>query len=158
MIYNESMKKFRFKYSPLVWVLLAVVLALAVAGLVWNVLNLISCLPLGATKLTINVLLVVINALFLAFVVSVMVYGKYVVKEDKIVCYLGIVRSTYKIKDVVEITHFKKSDKLVVYFDNSNYTVIVIKPTLYDKFILAVRDKNKRIVYDTKIDGEELPQ
>lgn len=152
------MKKFRFKYSPLVWVLLAVVLALAVAGLVWNVLNLISCLPLGATKLTINVLLVVINALFLAFVVSVMVYGKYVVKEDKIVCYLGIVRSTYKIKDVVEITHFKKSDKLVVYFDNSNYTVIVIKPTLYDKFILAVRDKNKRIVYDTKIDGEELPQ
>ena len=152
------MKKFRFKYSPLVWVLLAVVLALAIAGLVWNVLILIDCLPLGATKLTINVVLVVINALFLAFVVSVMVYGKYVVKEDKIVCYLGIVRSTYKIKDVVEITHFKKSDKLVVYFDNSNYTVIVIKPTLYDKFILAVRDKNKRIVYDTKIDGEELPQ
>lgn len=152
------MKKFRFKYSPLVWVLLAVVLALAIAGLVWNVLNLIDCLPLGATKLTINVVLVVINALFLAFVVSVMVYGKYVVKEDKIVCYLGIVRSTYKIKDVVEITHFKKSDKLVVYFDNSNYTVIVINPALYDKFILAVRDKNKRIVYDTKIDGEELPQ
>ena len=152
------MKKFRFKYSPLVWVLLAVVLALAIAGLVWNVLNLISCLPLGATKLTINVVLVVINALFLAFVVSVMVYGKYVVKEDTIVCYLGILRSTYKIKDVVEITHFKKSDKLVMYFSNSNYTVIVINPVLYEQFILAVRDKNKRIIYDAKIDGEDLPQ
>ena len=152
------MNKFRFKYSPLVWVLLVVVLLLALSGLVWNVFNLITYLDFGTTKLIINLLLVVLNALFLLFVLSVIVYGRYLIKNDKLVCCLGVIRTTYKIKDVTEITHFKKSDKLVVYFTDASYTVIVISPTKYDDFILALRSKNRRITFDSRIDGEDLQQ
>jgi hypothetical protein len=86
-----------------------------------------------------------------------MIYGNYAIKGKNIVCNLGFLKTTFNIEEVTQITHFKKSDKLVLYFINGNYTVIVISPEEYERFILAVREVNSKILYSTAIDGEDTP-
>ena len=79
------------------------------------------------------------------------------IKDGCVYIRFGFIRSKIKIDNVVQFSHFKKSNKLVMYFKNAEYTVIIISPEEYESFILAVRDINQRIIYDVKIDGEETP-
>jgi hypothetical protein len=151
------MKKFRFKYPVSVWVLLALVLVLAVAGLIWNVYNFITYLPIDLVKGVLYGVIVLLNAFLCVLGVSVAVYGYYVVKNDALYAYFGIIPSKYEIMDIVEITHFKKSDKLVAYFKDGKYAVIVIDKADYDQFVLAVREINRQIIFDKKIEGEDTP-
>ena len=53
--------------------------------------------------------------------------------------------------------HFKKSDKLVIYFKDDSFTVIVISPEDYSDFVVALREVNPQIYYGVKIDGEDTP-
>ena len=151
------MKKFRFKYAPAVWVLLTVVLLLSVAGLVWNVFNLLEFLALNYTLKLVSSALISLICLFLTiFVLSVLFYGNYVIKGEVLCTYFGFFRAKYNINDIVCISLFKKSNKLVVYFKEQSYTVIVIDEELYSDFVLAIRKVNQQIIYDTRIDGEDV--
>ena len=151
------MKSFRFKYSLTVWVLLGVVLALSLIGLAWNVFNLTEYLCAGAFKITVYALIIAITSLLTVFVISMLVYAKYVIKGGYLITRFGLISNKELIENVVQITHFKKSNKLVVYFKDDKYTVIVINENEYESFILAMREVNKKIIYDTKIDGEDTP-
>ncbi len=151
------MKSFRFKYSTTVWVLLVLVLALSIAGCAWNVFNLVNYLWAGAFKITIYALIIAVTLFLTLFVIAVMLFGRYEIKNGTLTTRFGIVASTVKISSVVALTHFKKSDKLVAYFDDNKYVVIVIDRTEYEDFILALREINHAIVYSTQIDGEDTP-
>lgn len=151
------MKKFRFCYTLTVWLLLALVAILSTIGLVWNIFNLSQTLKIGGFKVFSYSIIIVLTAFLLIFSISVAVYGKYVVKNGCVYSYFGFVKSKFNIQDVSEITHFKKSNKLVVYFTDNSYTVIVISPEFYSEFVLSLREQNKSIVYNVKIDGEETP-
>ena len=151
------MKKFRFKYPVSVWILLALVLALSVAGLIWNVYNFITYLSTDIFKCVVYGLIVLLNAFLCVLAVSVAVYGVYAIKNDKLYAYFGIIPSKYEIMDIVEITHFKKTDKLVAYFKDGKYTVIVIDKNDYDDFVVSIREVNRQIIFDKKIEGEDTP-
>ncbi len=151
------MKKFRFKYAPSVWILLIMVLLLSTGGLVWNIFNFIEYYSLNNIFKLISYALIIIISLFLTiFVLSVIFYGNYVVKGEYIYTCFGFFRAKYKIHDVVCISLFKKSSKLVAYFKDQTYTVIVIDQSFYDDFVLSIRKINPQIIYDTKIDGEDI--
>ena len=151
------MKNFRFKYSITVWILLAVVLALLVSGLVWNIFNLTQYINAGTFKIVVYSLIIALTGFLTLFVISVMAYGVYRIKDGYLYTCFGFIVSKEKISSVVEITHFKKSDKLVVYFADEKYTVIVISPAQYESFILEMRKVNPKIMYDSRIDGEDTP-
>ena len=152
------MKKFRFNYSVLVWALLALVILLLSGGLIYNIYNLISFLNDGAYKIAAYSLIILVNAFILVFAVSVVFYGKYIIKDKKLYSYFGFIRTSVNTDDIVQITHFKKSDKLVVYFKDAKYTVIIISPDKYEEFIFALREQNTHIIYDSRTDGEDEPQ
>lgn len=150
------MKKFRFKYAPSVWILLSLVLLLSVAGLIWNVYNLLEFLSLSNGFKVVSSIIISAICLFLTiFVLSVLLYGNYVIKGDYLYTYFGFFKAKYKIEDILCISLFKKSNKLVVYFSEQTYTVIVIEENLYDEFVLSLRKVNQKIIYDTRIDGED---
>ncbi len=152
------MKSFKFKYSTAVWVLLAIVLILSAVGIVWNVFNFITFLSESIFKSVSYALIILLTAFLLVFVLSVIFYGRYVIKDGYLIQYFGFLKTKTSLKEIVEITHFKKSDKLVVYFADRKYTVIVIAKECYDPFILAVRTVNPAVVYDVKIEGEDTPE
>ena len=153
------MKQFKFKYSNLVYVLLFVTLALSLAGVVWNIFNVLSFVKIGNTLKAVSSSIIAVLALILAVVVlSVVFYGRYVIKDGYLYTYFGFFKNKTPVNEITGITHFKKSNKLVVYFCTDEFSVIVIAPEKYDDFILALREANKSIVYDAKIDGEETPE
>ena len=151
------MNSFRFKYSATVWALLVVVLALLTAGIAWNIFNLTQYVNAGAFKIAVYVAIIILTTFLAVFVISLMAFSAYRIKDGYIYTCFGFVVSKEKIDSVVQITHFKKSDKLVMYFSDEKYTVIVISPINYEKFILTLRKENPKIMYDTEIDGEDTP-
>ncbi len=152
------MKSFKFRYSKTVWVLLCVVLILSVSGICWNVFNLVTFINDGALKTIAYVLIILLTTFLLAFVISVMAFGRYVIKDKDLIQYFGFLKSKTSLDDIVAITHFKKSNKLVLYFKDAKYTVIVISPTEYDNFVVSIRKANPSILFSSKIDGEDLPE
>ena len=150
------MKKFRFNYSVAVWILLSLVLVLTCAGLGLNLFNLIEYSKLGAVKIALYSVIVLLNLALVVMDVSVMVYGCYVIKDGALYSNFGLIRTKSDVKDIVQISHFKKSDKLVVYFKDAKYTVIIICPEKYDDFIFSIREINPAILYESRIDGEDV--
>ena len=151
------MKKFRFKYTLAVWVLLISTLILSLAGLVWNIFGFIEYLWAGVTKIIGQACIILFNLALAVLDLSILTYGYYVVKDENLICYFGLIKTIYALEDIIAVTHFKKSNKLVIYFKDKKYTVIVISPESYGDFIGAIRSKNPQIVYDAKIDGEDTP-
>ncbi len=138
--------------------MLFVVLALSIVGLIWNIFNLTEYVWAGAFKITIYALIIAITAFLTVFVISVLLFGRYEIKNGFLYTRFGFVFSKEKIEGITQIIHFKKSDKLVTYFSDDRYTVIVIDKGEYEKFILSLRKINPKIIYDVKIDGEDTPK
>ncbi len=149
------MKSFRFRYSTLIWVLLAVILLITLAGAGYSIYSLIALSKLGVGKIISSSLIALINLALFVFALSVTVYGKYVVKNGCLYSYFGFIKTKTEIKNVIQITHFKKTDKLVAYYSDAKYSVIVISPKDYDAFISAIREVNPSVIYTSTIDGEE---
>ncbi len=152
------MKSFKFRYSIAVWVLLGLLIALATAGLIWNIYNIIAFWGNDWLKVATFTAICALALVLIVFGVSVAVYGRYVVKGGTLISYFGLLKTKYDIEDIVEITHFKKSNKLVTYFTDQTFTVIVIDQSEYTDFVMAIREVNPKITYDTQIDGEDTPE
>ena len=82
---------------------------------------------------------------------------KYVIKDGKLYTCFGFIRTKIEVEKITAVIHFKKSDKLVIYFNQNKYAVVVISPSEYDNFISALREVNPKIAFDNRIDGEDTP-
>ena len=151
------MKSYRFRYSTIAWILMGLVAVLCAGGLTLNIFNIFQYRWAESLKIVSYSLIALINLLLLVFVISVMAYGRYSIKNNFLYMYLGFIRVKSDINDIIEITHFKKSNKLVVYFKDDKYSVIVISPKEFDDFIMSLRNNNPKIYYDERIDGEDTP-
>ncbi len=144
------MKQFRFKYSPLVLVLIGLVLVISLLGLGFNIFNIIVTKEQGFTLISYYII-VVLTAFILVLAISIAVYGKYKIKNGYLYSYFGFILSKIKVEDIAEIVHFKDSDKLVLYTKDNAYTIIVIVPKYYNDFVLSIREENSKIKFDIKI-------
>ncbi len=139
--------KFRFRYSVIVWILLSAVSVLLAFGTAKNIYDFFILYD-SSTSRAIFCAAIAFACLFLLVIsVSVLVYGKYTVKEGKIYIRLGLFLSSIKTEDVSQISYFKKQDKLVLYLKNGKYTVAVIKSEEYSDFIAAVKRENPTVAY-----------
>lgn len=151
------MNKFSFKYSILIWVLLGVVLVLLITGLTFNVLDIVYYFKGLSHDLFTPLIFALLTIFLCVLVISLMVYGKYTIKNNCLYTHFGIITNKVKIEEIVQITHFKKSDKLVVYFADQTFTVIVISVKEYEPFILEVRKVKPSVIYTSEIEGEDMP-
>ncbi len=151
------MNKFRFKYSPIVWVLLAVILAVCSVSIYLNVISVVEYSWANGFKIVGYISLLAISVFIIVFVISIAIYGNYTIKNGYLYTYFGFIHTKTDLNEIVQITHFKKSDKLVIYFKEQKFSVIVIAKSEYDSFVLALRGENKTIIYSTQIDGEDTP-
>lgn len=148
------MNKFAFKYPLLVWILLGIILAFCGAGLAFNIVNIINYSGFGFFKIFPYILIIIVSAFLIVFVISLLVHCRYVIKKEHIYLYFGFIFSKTNIFDIVALSHFKKSDKLVIYLKDQKYSVIVISKMHYDNFLHAIRKVNPQIVYDAKIEED----
>ncbi len=147
--------KFNFKYAPTVILLLCIVIAISIVGLVWNFYNIFgkNSSPSNDVNEVFKYLVLVVNLLILVFSLSVLSCGRYVIDDNCVICRFGLIYSKYKKDEILSITHFKKSDKLVMYFKDEKFTVIVISPENYNAFIKAIKTINPSVVFSDEQEG-----
>ena len=145
------MKTFPVKLSVYVYLLLALSILLAMAGVGWNIYNVIH--GVDTLNKILSIFTAIVSCAVLVFAVSVAFFSRYVFKGNILKARFGLIYSKYDLKKAVQVTHFKLSDKLVLYFEDATFTTIVISPDNYDSFIKELREKNPLIRYD--LDEEE---
>ena len=150
------MKKFRFKFSNLVWILLSVVLAVCLTSFALNVYNLTQYISYAFFKFFPYILYIIVSLFLVIVVLGIMLFSGYSLKNDCFYVRFGIFSSKTKVCEILAITHFTKSDKLVIYYKSNAFSVIVISKEKYDDFVLSLRELNKNIFFNKQIDGEDV--
>ena len=150
------MKKYRFHYSPVIYCLMVLVLLAAGAGIVLNVLR---CTSRDFDVSTWNVLTVAIMfltcTLLILVVLSLFIRTDYVLKGAKLTIHYGIIKNEIALAAATEIVFYKKTEKLVLYYDEDKYVVILLKPEKHEEFIADCRAANDKLRYDTRTSPDE---
>ncbi|MCD8295170.1 MAG: hypothetical protein LUE27_08020 [Clostridia bacterium] len=158
------MKKFKYKFNTVTYVLMGLCLALAVVALILNTYYLCKngissaanvVYPILQYALTYFVALAV-----LLLLISLLISSYYSVTNEYFTTCFGIIKSKYKVQDidyiVLDKSNPKKKDRLAVYFNNETYIVVVVKPEWFDAFTDALMEANPSIRYDIE-SGEPKP-
>lgn len=149
------MQKFRIKVSFFVNALLF--LCAIVAGYIATTtfITLLKTQNDGIVRILISVALLCLAAFLLALFLSSLIYQYYSVKDGKLKLRLGFIAITYSIDDVSEVIYFKDKQKLVMYYGEDKFTIILLSEEKHENFIKALRKINPEIIYDNKINEND---
>ena len=141
------MKKFVFRYTPLIWILLIVVAVIFAAAIAVNVYDAINFFAVNNVKFVFAVIFSVFSAVLLFLTLSAIIYGRYVIKGKYLYFRFGIFFTKTDITDIFQLTEFKAQNKLVMYFKDEKYSVAVISEKNYAAFYAALKAVNPAVIY-----------
>lgn len=142
------MKSYKFRFSKLVLVLIGLAIAAALAAVAYTVYR-IYLYGFSSPLLVIqHIAVLIVAALAIVIFVSLLIRSVYKITDTQIILWFGIVKQTFKIADIESVHLFTKTNKLVIYFKDDKYTVIVVKPEWYNEFTKEILARNDKIRYD----------
>lgn len=150
ILYNTLMNKYKFLFSGLIKTLLAVAFLITLFGVGYNIYSLIAVKNLTTLNITGYILLIVVNLLVSVICISIVISSKYFIKNGNLYTNFGIIFTKIPLSDITDVIHFLKSDKLVLYYGENKYTVLVIESTLFADFVSALTKANPKITYSVK--------
>ena len=142
------MKKFPFKFSLLVIVLLSLVTIIFGASVVLNVINSVKFYTDTGTAVT-YIVMTGLCLIMTVFSFGALIFGRYEIKNGKLYCRFGFICVKTDIKNIFQVTEFKTENKLVVYIVPEKYAVIVIKDKYYQEFYQALKKENPDLLFTT---------
>ena len=140
------MKKIKFKFNSAVLLLLGLVIFLCLGGCAWNIYSAVVYHGFEQLKFFSYLITAILTLAIAVFAIITLLSSHYTVKDDKFILRLGLIVEKTDLAQIVQITHFKKKDKLVVYFSDKKYSVIVIDKEKHDDFIDMLKNQNSAIV------------
>ena len=141
-------KTYKFRFTKAVFILILAGIALAVGAAAFAAYR-IAVFGFATVSLGIqHCVLLLFAALALVIFPSLLIRSVYKLTDTHIVLWFGIIKSSYKIADVEAAHLFTKTNKLVLYFKDDRYTVIVVQPEWYNEFVKELTARNEKIRYD----------
>lgn len=140
------MKNFKYKHSPLVYALLAVVFIATTIGCAFSVKSAITTTL--DNELFAFIALSAINLFLALFVLFVALFSKYKLKNGKLKLIMGVSNWTVSLEEITSLTHLIDSKKLIANLSDGKYIFIVIAPEQIDAFIKTVKETRPEIVFD----------
>ena len=145
---ENTVKKFRYRFSVLSIVLFTIGFALAIFMVVFNTIK-ISSGKLMADGITNKSISIAIALVFIAFAISVLTCSFYTVTKTEIKTRLGLICTGIKLADLKEIVHFTSTNKLAVFYKDDQYGSIVISPKHFESFVAEVKRFAPNIIFKT---------
>lgn len=143
------MKKFKFSFSILVYVLCTLALLVLVGAIIFNAKTFF--LPLSsATKKVSAVVFSVLCLILIVFVMLLLFCSFYVFKDKKLYFRLGIFKFNLGIETALMIKEYTKQQKLVLIFNDGKYSVIVINKKYYKDFVEEVKKINQNALFESE--------
>ena len=159
MFYTDVMKKYKFRFTTLILILLWVTIVLCVAAFGWNIYRFTQTGANSVYEWIQYGILFFTSVFFAALIVSILIRSQYILTEKQLITQFGFIRSKYEIANITSVHLFKGAGKLAVYFNDNKYMVIVVKPEWNNEFIKDLLSKNEKIRYDvstTDKDGDDF--
>ena len=159
MVYNKNMKndlnakKFRFRYSVWVIILLSLVCAFSAGGIVWNVLSIIKAFGNDSPAATYFVA-AALNLSLVALAVWNLAAGYHSVSGKGVFLRTGPFKYHTDINDVYKLVLYEKANKLFLFTLSGKATAVVVAPQKYDEFVAAIREYNRAVIYEVAGNGE----
>ena len=158
-------KRYPFRFSPLITSVLALSLFLCAAcfGLsLWQFLDFLRG-DLSSIYDWIKYALLFLVSIFGAvIVISMLCRSQYCLTEKELIMQFGIIKSRYEIKKIFSLQLLNGSKKLAVYFDDfkTKYMIIVVKEMWIDDFIKALLERKPGIEFSfsTAEDENQKPK
>lgn len=149
--YNTLMKKFKYKFTPLMKALMIIAMALSVIGFG---LNLYYCIVNGVKHaadpvypIMQYVLMFFVTVLAFTLLLSVLLFSCYIVDGKTFKTKFGFIVSKYDVEKIDTLVLDRKTDKLTVTFDSGEFIVIVVKKEWYEEFTKSLLEANPKIEY-----------
>lgn len=102
----------------------------------------------NANTLIQHIVIIVASLLAITIFSSILLRSTYKLTDSELILWFGFIKSSYKLQDMESIHLFTKSNKLVIYFKDEHYTVIVVKPEWFNEFTKDICSRNPKIRYD----------
>lgn len=142
------MKKFRFDFSKTAIILIISALILTGAGIYFNLISVVEYTKISVFKALVYSITMLISLGLFALILSLALNGCYVIKNGYLYSCFGFIRTKVKLEDILSITYFKKSKKLVLFFASAEYSAVIISQKYYDDFVKTLKEANPRIIFD----------
>ncbi len=152
------MKTYKFKLSKaaVILTLAGILLGLGAIGFtVWRIYRTGFSEPLYIIQ---HVVLLLVGTIAIVIFASILIRSVYKITDKEIVLWFGIIKSTFKISDIESLHLFTKTNKLVIYFKDEKYTVVVVKPDWYNEFCKEILARNEKIRYDVSVSDSDEPE
>ena len=111
-------------------------------------INIIEYIKISTIKTVTYLLTLIVSSALFILCISVIINGCYKIKNGYLYSCFGIIRTKTNLDNIISITHYKKTDKLVLFFKSAEFSVIIISPKDYEDFILSLKQANPRIIYE----------
>ncbi len=153
-------KRYRFKFSPLMYALIALGLALSAAGIgltTWQFAGFLGGDISSVYEWMKYILLYLVSVLLAVLLTAMLIRSQYKVDAKYLTMQFGLIRSKYEISSIYSVHYFRGARKLAVYFDDfkTKYIVIVVKEVWFDDFVRALTERNERIAFSFSTAEEE---
>lgn len=145
------MNKFKYKFTTLILVFIGLGIALAIAGTILNTYNIFAdkCWTYANPSIYIirYVLIYFVAAALIVIMTSLLLSSYYAVDERFFYTSFGIIKSKFDVKTIVGVVLDRETNRLSVHFSENNYTNVLLRPELNDKFVDALLKANPLIEY-----------
>ena len=144
------MKLYPFKLSKgaIIGCIAGIVLGLAGIGFTLFRIIVLELWFENANTLIQHIVIIVASLLAITIFSSILLRSTYKLTDSELILWFGFIKSSYKLQDMESIHLFTKSNKLVIYFKDEHYTVIVVKPEWFNEFTKDICSRNPKIRYD----------
>lgn len=152
--------KFNYKFTKAFYIVFVAGILLAGLCIFTNVrrfILLLSASDATATNYIASLISVIVGILAFIFIIPAMISSKYIVKNSQLITKWGLITNKIDIKSIRQITLFRITKKLVVYYDDDTYSNICIEENEFDDFVKALQEVNSKIFYalDSENHGEK---
>lgn len=139
------MKKYRYKFSVLMYVVMSLAIILSIVTIILNVKNLVTIEV--KDKHATYAVSILIGFLIMAFVITAVSLANYRITKDGIVTQISFIKSTIEFKLIKSIAHLKLSNKLAIYFEDETFIHINVSPKHYDDIVAEIKVYKNTIEY-----------
>lgn len=145
------MKTYKYKFTKVMTAFIWAGMALSLAAFVMNTYFVIAEGIGSAANAFYPILrytlMYLVSVAAFVILLSVLLSSYYSVSGTTFKTSFGIIKSKYDIEKIQSVVLDRKTNKLSVYFDEKNYTVIVVKEEWYEDFIDELLKANPKIEY-----------
>ncbi len=149
------MKKYAYKFSTLVKILMFLAVILALCGIAVDIIWIIQdgfYSPYVGMR---YILLFIIATLIIVIIVSMWKFSGYKITKTELICSFGILVSKFSLADMTRITVNKQKKQLTLTFKDESFTNIWVKNEWFEDFLHEILSVNDEIELEFL---EEIPK